>query len=83
MGVYVPHAPPLSTLPHTPLPAHQAVGLGQDDGKKLTDEYVRQQLSGIGIGDGCIGSRATLVVDHSAIGEGGQHMVRTKIKGDC
>lgn len=46
----------------------QAVGLGHDDGKKLTDEYVRQQLSGIGIGDGGIGSRATLVVDHSAIG---------------
>ena len=47
------------------------MGLGQDDGKKLTDEYVRQQLSGMGIGDGGIGSRATLVVDHSAIGEGG------------
>ena len=47
-----------SSIP--PLP--KAVGLGQDDGKALTDAYARQQAVDA---PGGIGSRATLVVDHS------------------
>ena len=44
------------------MPTFKAVGLGQDDGKALTDAYARQQAVDA---PGGIGSRATLVVDHS------------------